>query len=367
MDRLDWWLRAAGANVAGVVFPPDHPDILRVEISKIDGNVSYDVQLNRFNLRVESGRSYILKFRIRADQPRRLGVGVAQGHDPWKNLGLYEEIEVAPEWREFEGRLVATSGDHQVRIHFDIGGQPVAVEVSDVRLQPNTDESLTVASPTPPAALDFGALRRLAPLSPKWGIDRGIPIDRYFIGRFYSEHAADIRGCVLEIEDDMYTRNFGGKAVAFCHVLHVSAGNQRASIVADLADAPHVPSEMFDCAVVPQTLQFIYDPTAAVTTLHRMLKPGGVLLATFPGLTRTEREESGNPWFWRFTPASAKRLFGSIFGEDAVEIQSRGNVLTALSFLHGLAKDDLTQEELDYDDPDFDVVITARAVKAVSK
>ena len=44
-------------------------------------------------------------------------------------------------------------------------------------------------------------------------------------------------------------------------------------------------------------------------------------------------------------------------------VQAHGNVLAAIAFLHGLAREELRQEELDTKDPDYEVLITARAVK----
>jgi len=41
--------------------------------------------------------------------------------------------------------------------------------------------------------------------------------------------------------------------------------------------------------VFTQTLHLIYDVRSAIRTLHRVLKPGGVLLATFPGISQTEK------------------------------------------------------------------------------
>ena len=63
-------------------------------------------------------------------------------------------------------------------------------------------------------------------------------------------------------------------------------GNPQATIVGDLTDAPQIPSDAFDCAIVTQTLQFVYNVRAALATLHRILAPGGVLLATVPGITK---------------------------------------------------------------------------------
>jgi hypothetical protein len=38
-------------------------------------------------------------------------------------------------------------------------------------------------------------------------------------------------------------------------------------------------------------------------------------------------------------------------------------VLTAIAFLRGLAAEELKREELDYHDPDYELIITVRAVK----
>src|SRR6185312_784848 len=120
----------------------------------------------------------------------------------------------------------------------------------------------------------------------------------------------------------------------------------------------------FDCAIVTQTLQFVYDVRAALHTLHRVLAPGGVLLATVPGLTKISPHEDAlyGEW-WHYTARSLRRLAGESFGEANVEVASYGNVLAASGFLYGLASSDLEQEELDAHDPLFEVVVALRAAK----
>ncbi|HKN87045.1 MAG TPA: methyltransferase domain-containing protein, partial [Nitrospiraceae bacterium] len=130
----------------------------------------------------------------------------------------------------------------------------------------------------------FGSLRRVLPISRTYGFDRGQPIDRYYIERFLARHADDIRGRVLEIADDAYTRRFGGRRVTTSDVLHVVEGNPHATIVADLTNAGHLPSEQYDCVILTQVLSVIYDVRAALRTVYRLLKPGGTLLATTPGV-----------------------------------------------------------------------------------
>jgi glycosyltransferase involved in cell wall biosynthesis len=215
---------------------------------------------------------------------------------------------------------------------------------------------------TPPVGrVDFGSLRRLRPVSRVFGYDRGHPIDRYYIENFLSRQAKDIRGRVLEIKDDTYTRKYGGSRVEVSDVLDVVEDNPQATIVADLTDASHISSDAFDCIVCTQTLHVIYDLRSAVLTLHRILKPGGILLVTVPGVSQIEQDTSD--WHWSFTTRSVRRLFEEAFPATNLTIESYGNVLAAVSFLHGLSVQELTQEELDYRDPQYELLITLRAVK----
>jgi SAM-dependent methyltransferase len=209
----------------------------------------------------------------------------------------------------------------------------------------------------------LGDLRRTTPIDPNWGFERGTPIDRVYVERFVGGHAADIRGRVLEIAAPDYTTRFG-TGVERVDILMASEGNPQATIVGNLADAPHIPDGTFDCAIVTQTLQFVYDVRGALATLHRILAPGGVLLATVPGITRISppEDEIWGEW-WHFTSRSAQRLAEEAFGEGNVEVEAFGNVLVAAGFLYGLAASDLKPEELEERDRLYEVIVGLRAVK----
>ena len=216
----------------------------------------------------------------------------------------------------------------------------------------------------PVGGLRLGSLRRLTPLSRNYGFDRGTPIDRYYIERFLTRHARDVRGRVLEVGDDEYTRRFGGERVEAVDVLHVDEGNPQATIVADLTDAPQIPDASFDCVICTQTLLLIYDVPAAIRTLHRILRPDGVVLVTVPGVSRICRQEA-DAWgdFWRFTSMSSRRLFEEAFGSGEVGVETYGNVLAAVGMLHGIAAEELGAGDLDSHDPDYEVLIGVRAVR----
>ena len=153
----------------------------------------------------------------------------------------------------------------------------------------------------------LGDLHRLTPISQCFGFDRGLPVDRYYIERFLARHASEIVGRVLEIGDDAYTRKFGGSRVSRSDVLHVHHGNPRATLVGDLTDPDVLPEAAFDCIVLTQTLQLIYDVRLAIARIHRALAPGGVVLVTAPGISQIDRGEWGKTWFWSFTPGCTAR------------------------------------------------------------
>jgi SAM-dependent methyltransferase len=193
-------------------------------------------------------------------------------------------------------------------------------------------------------------------------------LDRYYIENFLRSRRADIRGRVLEIAEDVYTQWFGGDQVERSDILQYEEGEHpRASFTGDLQDAPHIPDDTFDCVIVTQTLQLIYDVPSALATIHRILRPGGVLLTTVPGISQVNRQDCetwGELWCWSFTKLSVERLLREHFPSDGVEVEAFGNVLIASGFLYGMGQDDLSRAELDERDPDYEVLITGWARKA---
>jgi SAM-dependent methyltransferase len=212
--------------------------------------------------------------------------------------------------------------------------------------------------------LRLGALWRTQPIRRSFGFKYGQSIDRYYIEQFLNRYSGDIRGRVLEMADNAYTRRFGGSRITQSDVLHSKSDNPNATIVADLTRADEIPSNTFDCIILTQTLQFIYETRSAIRTLYRILRPGGVLLAAFPGISQIARYDMDN-WgeYWRFTTLSARMLFSESFPESQLSVAAHGNVLAAMAFLQGLVSRELRQDELDYQDRDYEMLITVRAVK----
>jgi SAM-dependent methyltransferase len=215
----------------------------------------------------------------------------------------------------------------------------------------------------PPIEMTRAAIQAPAcqPLSRVFGYDRGTPIDRYYIEKFLQSNSNDISGRLLEIGDASYTRRFGTN-LSHVDVLHAMPGNPHATLIGDLATGHGIPHAAFDCIILTQVLPFIFDVRGAVAACHRALKPGGVVLATVPGISQISRHDMDR-WgdFWRFTDRSARQLFEEAFGAGQIEVETFGNVAVATKFLQGLALEEINPEELESNDPDFQLIITIKA------
>lgn len=212
----------------------------------------------------------------------------------------------------------------------------------------------------------FGDLRRTAPISRIFGMDRGRAIDRYYIEKFLEANAGRIRGRALELGDATYIKRYG-TGVTKIDVLHVVEGNPDATIIADLTNADHIPSDAFDCIIFTQALQMIYDMKAAMATLYRILKPGGAILMTTHGTSKIARRLGRDDWgeYWRLTAQGVNALVMDAAPGAALTIKSYGNVLSASAFLYGLSAEDLKASELDVDDDDFEVILSAVIQKPI--
>ena len=206
-----------------------------------------------------------------------------------------------------------------------------------------------------------GVFRAGVPVSESWGYDRGTPLDRVYIHRFLDRHRDGITGRVLEVQDDRYTKRFG-YSVERSDVLDIDPANPRATLIGDLASPDDFEPDVFDCFVLTQTLQFVYDLRSAVKTVRRVLRPSGVVLATVPAASRVSRGRVDSE-FWRLTAASARRLFADEFGDANVDVVTYGNSLAVVASIVGLASEELPRATLHADDEHFPLIVAVRAVK----
>lgn len=207
--------------------------------------------------------------------------------------------------------------------------------------------------------------RGIEPMSRVFGFDRGTPIDRHYIDAFLARHAGAIRGTVLEVGGDAYTRRFGAERVTARRVLRPALDEDPLTLVGDLERPGTLPENAFDCFICTQTYNFVFEIGRAIESSHRLLKPGGLLLATAAAIapvSRYDMERWGD--YWRLTTASARRLLEPLFG-NGIEIGSAGNAFAATCFVQGLAVEDIADRALlDPVDSDYPIIVTMVGRKA---
>lgn len=211
------------------------------------------------------------------------------------------------------------------------------------------------------AAMNAGRIGSNRPLSRNWGYDRGTPVDRFYIEDFLAGHQQDVRGRVLEVQEDDYSRRFGGEAITRQDVLNLDRSNPKATIFGDLADPKTLPAAQFDCIILTQTLHLVFDMNAALANVRRALRPGGVALITVPGISPLQPELEYS-WYWSLTEEALGKLLRANFEPANIQLQTYGNLFAATAFLHAAAVQEIPKRKLRRFDPAYPVTVAARAV-----
>jgi SAM-dependent methyltransferase len=199
----------------------------------------------------------------------------------------------------------------------------------------------------------------IEPLFNSWS-RRGATLHRTYLEQFLQEYSPDIKGHCLEFQEDFYTSYFGGSQVTKLDILNKETDNPNATIIADLTQPNDIPSNTFDCIICTYTLHIIADLDYMIRELHRILKPGGVLLVSVPDITVNYSQYNE---LWRFTAKGLHLLLAKAFGDEKVTVKTYGNSVTAAGELRGLSTPDFTKAQLNYHDPRYALVVCARSIK----
>jgi hypothetical protein len=208
----------------------------------------------------------------------------------------------------------------------------------------------------------WGNLRRVTPFSSCFGFDRGTPVDRYYLERFLDAHRASIAGDVLEIQMVAYAGRFGHQVRRADSVdLNPAV---RPTFLCDLAHSESVlPSEAYDCFLLPNTLCVLQDLEGCLRHALRVIKPGGVILASTAGFVPLAPD---CPDYWHLSAAGWREITERVWAGCEVTVESHGNCLTAVAAMLGLALEELTPAELEVMDPRYPVLVTVVCRKPVA-
>lgn len=200
------------------------------------------------------------------------------------------------------------------------------------------------------------------PISQLYGLDRGEAIDRFFIEKFLENNKDIVTGKCLELLNNDYTNKYGHD-VSVSDILDIDSNNKNATIHGDIKNLEQIPDNQYDCIILTQVLQFIDDYESAIKECHRILKNGGVILVTVPSVSRIDCASGTEGDYWRFTEASAKYIFGKFFALENITVTSHGNAVIGAKFLLGFSQEEVSKEQLNYNDLNFPLIITVRACK----
>jgi len=198
------------------------------------------------------------------------------------------------------------------------------------------------------------------PVSRTFGYERGLPIHRYYVQRFFETHSSQIRGRCLEFHDPGYVRRYGEGRPSRIDVLDLSQENPHATIVADITKPNDIPSDTFDCIVCVHVLHLVYEADVFTRELHRLLAPGGTLLVAVPGTSMIDPNWTE---YRRWTALGVRTLLGQFFRPSDIRVEPYGNSLAAAAEMRGLASDEIAPWELNAKDELFQVEVCGLAVK----
>ena len=207
----------------------------------------------------------------------------------------------------------------------------------------------------------FSLVMRNCPISRYFGIDRGQSIARFYIERFLAENRGAIQGDVLEVAESTYTQRFGGSRVRKSCILRYEGDHTGdGDIVGDLETGVGLPVDTFDCFIMTQTLPFLRDVRAALRHAVYMLKPGGQLLLTVSGISQISRYDYDR-WghFWNFTDKGLMWALEGVVPAEMVTLKTWGNVKAATAYLYGISATELRFRDLEKQDHDYQVIISA--------
>ena len=202
----------------------------------------------------------------------------------------------------------------------------------------------------------WGNLRRVRPFSQHFGFERGTPVDRYYLDRFLDQHRQLITGRVLEIQAPDCTVRYGHELSATDSVDIVPHSNENLTYLCDLAQSEGViPDGSYDCFLLPNTLCMLRDIEGCLRNALRVVRPGGVILATTAALMPLTGDV---PDYWHASAAGWRELAHKVWPGCDVRIEQHGNCLAAVAAMLGLAFEELDPSELDVNDPRYPVLVT---------
>jgi hypothetical protein len=101
------------------------------------GTEGWNAQLKAGNLDIVKGKSYIVSFKAKADEPFELATNVGLDEDPWTTYSGYQKLSIGTEMKMFNFEFtMGQADDRKARIVFDLGTLSGKIYFDDVSIRP---------------------------------------------------------------------------------------------------------------------------------------------------------------------------------------------------------------------------------------
>ncbi|WP_297095037.1 cellulase family glycosylhydrolase [uncultured Draconibacterium sp.] len=135
----EWDLRN---NSGAVSTQQDKNDQMVISISTASSS-EWHIQLVKYNVKLEAGKKYRVRFKARADNERSITAYVGEGAAPWGAYSNYNTITLNDILEEYSYTFNMTKDDNNARIKFDLGASD-----SDIYFESIILEAIELETPT---------------------------------------------------------------------------------------------------------------------------------------------------------------------------------------------------------------------------
>ncbi|MDX2272472.1 MAG: methyltransferase domain-containing protein [Cyanobacteriota bacterium] len=197
--------------------------------------------------------------------------------------------------------------------------------------------------------IDWGDFRQTVPLCHVTGFTRGTPVDRYYLQKFVEATRTQVKGDVLEIGGVPKDReSYQFQQTHTYRILNIEPG-VGVDLVGDAHEADLLPQGSLDSVIIFNVLEHCHSPWLVVHNIYNWLRVGGKCFCMVPTAQRIHARPGD---YWRPLPEGLAFLFRD-FTHHTLYVY--GNPLTVVASFHGIASEELSQDELNEFHPDYPV------------
>lgn len=205
----------------------------------------------------------------------------------------------------------------------------------------------------------------IKPVGRVFGLNRGESIARYYISQFIETNREFIKGNILEIGDLKYSSLYKNKnSQSYCLHFGDDFIVDDENFKGDLSTGDGINRDFYDCIILTQVLNCIEEISNVGNVICNSLKPGGVALITVSSISPVSRYDMDRwGYYWNFTKKGLCKLFDNL--SVTIDVQTYGNSKIACAFIQGMSANELRKNELDYNDDDCSIIVSAVVKKNV--